>query len=287
MTSTVPFAAQPIGRSVSKAVSALPAATVRLGLQQAKDHCFLCWMVAITACFLVVGVIGVFEGDGYVPLMLEGKKGDPGEGRTMLEAAMVDIQSEEISPETVEETVEEIEVPTPVEVLEMPQELPEIVPALVTEDVFTIPTPPRVETALRPVEPKPAQPQPKPKAVAKPNVRRGPTASPARGPQGSATTASGGGGTGGGGNTGVGLSAASFKLPKPPYPSHLKSMGVTGSVRLLIYTNVSGRVESVSVVSSSGNSALDEYAASWARRNGRAPAGIAGKIMAPLTFRLR
>lgn len=287
MTSTATFALQSVGTPVAKGVTGLPAASVRLGLQQAKDHCFLCWMVAITSCFLTVGVIGVFEGDGYIPLMLEGKKGDPGEGRTTLEAAMVEVQSEEISPETVVEEVEEIEVPTPVEVLEVPQELPEIVPAMVTEDVFTIPTPPRVETALRPVEPKPEQPKPKPKAVAKPNARRGPTASPARGPQGSATTASGGGGSGGMGTAGVGLSSANFKLPTPAYPSHLKSMGVTGTVRLLIFTGVSGRVESVSVISSSGNSALDEFAASHARRNGRGPTGVSGKIVAPLTFKLR
>lgn len=285
MTSTVAFAAQPMGLPVSRAGAAVPALAGRLGLQQVRDHCFLCWMVAITASFLTVGVIGIYEGDGYIPLLLSGTKGDPGEGLESLQAVMVDIPSVEVSPETVEETVEEIEVPTPVEALVMPQELPEVVPALVAEDVFTIPTPPRIETALRPVEPKPEQP--KPKSVAKPNVRRGPTASPARGPQGSAASAAGGGGSGGSGNTGTTLGRGQFKLPAPPYPSHLKSMGVTGSVRLMIYTNVSGRVDSVSVISSSGNSALDEYASSWARRNGRGPAGIAGKVIAPLTFRLR
>jgi hypothetical protein len=112
-------------------------------------------MVAITASFLTVGIIGIYEGDGYIPLLLSGTKGDPGEGLESLQAVMVDVPSVEVSPETVEETVEEIEVPTPVEALVMPQELPEIVPALVAEDVFTIPTPPRIETALRPVEPKP------------------------------------------------------------------------------------------------------------------------------------
>ncbi|MES2597794.1 MAG: TonB family protein [Verrucomicrobiota bacterium] len=285
MTSTVPFATQPIGLSVSKAASAIPATTVRLGLQQAKDHCFLCWMVAVTTCFLTVGVIGVFEGDGYIPLMLSGTKGDPGEGLESLQAAMVEVQSQEVSPEMVEETVEGIDVPPPLEVIEVAQEIPEIVPALVTEDVFTIPTPPRVETALRPVEPKPEQPKPKAKTVAKPNVRRGPTASPARGPQGSSMTASGGGGSGGTGNVGNNLSRGQFNLPPPSYPSHLKSEGVTGTVRLLIIMNASGRAESVSIISSSGSSDLDEFTASYARRNSRSKGGVAGKISIPITYR--
>lgn len=281
MTSTFPYAAQPVALRVPGASVAQSISVARLGLKRAQDHCFLCWMVAITASFLAVGVIGIFEGDGYVPLLLSGTKGDPGEGREALQAVMADIPSEEVSTETVEETVEEeIELPTPVEVTEILQELPEVTPALVTEDVFTIPSPPRIEAALTPVEPKP-------KPVAKAAVRRAATASPARGPQGSAMAAAGGGGSGGSGNVGTTLSRGQFRLPPPPYPSNLKSMGVTGSVRLMIYTGTSGRVDSVSVISSSGNSALDEYAASWARRNGRGPAGVSGKVIAPLTFRLR
>ena len=63
-------------------------------------------------------------------------------------------------------------------------------------------------------------------------------------------------------------------------------MGVQGTVTLSISVGSSGRAESVSVIGSSGNSALDQFAASWVRRNGRGPAGVTGRFTAPMTFRI-
>lgn len=78
-----------------------------------------------------------------------------------------------------------------------------------------------------------------------------------------------------------------FVIPRPSYPSALRALGVSGTVRLSIQVGLSGRVESVSVLSSSGSAALDDYAASWVRRNGRGPAGAPGRVIAPLSFVLR
>jgi TonB family protein len=60
-----------------------------------------------------------------------------------------------------------------------------------------------------------------------------------------------------------------------------------GTVRLSISVGPSGAVEGVSVIGSTGFSALDSYAASWVRRNWRWPGGASNRYTLPLTFRLR
>jgi TonB family protein len=58
-------------------------------------------------------------------------------------------------------------------------------------------------------------------------------------------------------------------------------------VRLSISVGPAGAVEGVSIIGSTGFSALDEYAASWVRRNWRWPGGASNRYTLPLTFRLR
>jgi len=253
----------------------------RLGCDQ--DHLALSWLVAITASFLVVGVAGIFERGDFMPHMLAGTKGQGQQETEAMQAVMIDLQTETTETETAtEETTEVIEVPPPVEIMEQPQDLPELAEALVTDDVFVIPTPPRIETALRPVDPTPPKPQVRP--AAPPAPRRAVAATSPRRTSGSSAKS---GGSGGQASRGSASTRGLFVIPKPPYPSNLRALGVQGTVRLSITVGTSGRAENVSIVASSGNSDLDRYAASWARRNGRGPPGPAYNAVSTQSFVLR
>ena len=235
------------------------------------------WLVAITASFLAVGVSGLWTDDGPEPVLLSMVKPKADLDTAAPEAAMmVELsaasETTEVPPETVIETPQ---VPEPPEITEQLADLPELAVALVTEDVFTIPTPPKIETALRPVDP--AQPKPEVKRVTSPK----PT-TPRRSMAGSMPGAGTGSGDGGGGG-----GRGTFVIPTPGYPSSLRSLGIQGTVRLKIVVGASGRATSVSVIGTSGNSSLDEYAASWVRRNGKAPPGQVREFVAPLSFVIR
>jgi len=272
---------------VSKGLEVTAPSSLRLDVKPAPDHRFLCWLVAITACFLSVGIAGMFEEEELMPILLSGTKGQDNGDKEAMQAAFVDVQAQEVAAETVaEQPVEVMEVPPPVDVTQVLEDLPELAEALVTEDVFVIPTPPRIENALRPVEPTPEKPTPKPK----PAVRSAPrsavasSSASARGATGSASTP---GGNGGAGTAGMGKAKGGFTCSRPPYPSHLKSRGVQGTVRVRIQVGVSGRADSVVVTGSCGNSELDEHTASYIRRNGRAPAGYPHVATQALTYVLR
>lgn len=248
-----------------------------------QDHLGLSWLVAITSCFLAVGVAGLFEGDDTMPFLLSGVPGEGAGEVSGMEAVMAEVQAENtsVAEEVVEPEVEVTEVPPLPDMMAAEQDLPELAPALVTEDLFVVPAAPRVETALRPVDPV----EPKPEAKPKPRRTSSATSTASSGrPTGASSQAGGSGGTGA---AGMSASQGKFVIPRPSYPSSLKAMGVSGTVRLSIQVGLSGRPESVTVVSSSGSAALDEFAASWVRRNGRGPAGFPGRIIAPLTFVLR
>jgi TonB family protein len=279
----ISHAAQIASAPKTFSVSARHSAPAPVQLCRTQDYLFLSWLVAITATFLTVGVVGMFEKEALMPILLSGTVGESGDEKAAIQAAMVDLQTDEqVSQETVQETSPEVlEVPPPIQVLDQPLDLPELAEALVTEDVFVIPTPPKIETALRPQEPAP--PKPKPKPAATPTQSR----MTARSTTGAAGSVSARGGTGGTGSSGTSNLRGTFNIPRPSYPSSLKSMGVQGTVRLSITVGSSGRAESVSVIGSSGNSSLDQFAASWVRRNGRGPSGLSGTFIAPLTFVIR
>ncbi len=277
---------QSLRREDSTRVSS-PPATLRMQIRQPQNHLGLSWMVALTACFFAVGVAGLFRQDESLPALLSGLPGEgPGVAAAAgMEAMMMDVQSAEAVAEQTNalETPDVTEVPPLPDTVEMTQDLPEMEEALVAEDLFVIPAAPRVETALRPVDP--VEPAPKPVAKAAPRP-----ASRATGPRagGSSSGATGpAGGSGGAGTAGMASARGKFVIPRPAYPSSLRALGVSGTVRLSIQVGASGRAESVAVVSSSGSAALDAFAASWVRRNGRGPAGAPGNVIAPLSFVLR
>lgn len=235
----------------------------------------LAWTVGISVSFLVVGMVGMFAAD-LPPIHLK-TLADLGavEDLPMIETSMAELQTQEANEEPVaeEETVLPVEIP---ETMETPPEnldLPEIAEAMTLEDVFAIPTAPKIEDALRlvapVVKPKPAPVPPRP---------RTPVASTTRSTTPQAGTA---GGTGNSGSGGRGT------YPAPPYPSFARSAGMQGTVRLSISVGPSGAVDGVSVIGSTGFSALDEHAAAWVRRNWRWPGGAAKRFTLPLTFKLR
>lgn len=261
-------------RSSAAVVSA--ASVVRRGSGLARVVITLSWLVGITGSFLTVGVIGMFAAD-LPPIHLKTLEDlDESAELPMVETSMAEL----LAMEANEEPSAEIEPVLPVEIpeaIETPPEtldLPEIAEAMTMEDVFAIPTAPKIEDALRPVDP----------------VKRQTPTAPSR-PRSAAVASSGGtrsgtsqAGTAGG--SGTAGSGGKGKFPQPSYPDFARSSGMQGTVRLSISVGPSGSVEGVSVIGSTGFSSLDEYAASWVRRNWRWPAGASHRYTLPLTFRL-
>ena len=237
------------------------------------------WLVAISASFLCVGLVGLGGGLGPDAVLKQFSPDKSDLDSAADSALMADLVSEspatsEVTPEVVEEVQE---VPPTVDLTQPPLDLPELAEALVTEDLFTIPTAPKIEEALRPIDPTPPKPVVKKVATTQPSTPRRSVAS-------STTGTNTGGGVGSGGTGGGGSGNGKFVIPRPPYPSSLKAMGIQGSVRLKITVGTSGRPSSVSVIGTSGNSTLDQYAAGWVRRNGKAPPGDVRTVIAPLSF---
>ncbi len=240
----------------------------------------LSWVVGITACFLAVGVIGLFASD-LPPIHLRELESDSADNAAMIETSMAELQSMDSSEEAAaeqEESVLPVEIPEEITTPPENLDLPELAEALTMEDVFAIPTAPKIENALKPVDPV-VRPRPAP---APPRTQK--TASHSNTSSSSSRAGSASGATGG---TGSGVGTGRGKFPSPPYPGFARSGGMQGTVRLSINVGPSGAVESVNVMSSTGYSSLDEYAASWVRRNWRWPGGTANRYSLPLTFRLR
>lgn len=258
-------------RTAAAAVSAPSVVRRRSGLVQAIIT--LSWIVGITGSFLTVGVIGMFA-DDLPPIHLKTLEDLDAEVELpMVETSMAELLAMEASADQPAET--EPVLPTEIpETIETPPEnldLPEIAEAMTMEDIFAVPTAPKIEDALRPIDPVKRQAPPSP-----PRPR---TAS-SGGTRSSMNQAGTAGGSGTSGSGGKG------KFPQPSYPDFARSSGMQGTVRLSISVGPSGAVEGVSVIGSTGFSSLDEYAASWVRRNWRWPAGASHRYTLPLTFRL-
>jgi len=239
----------------------------------------LSWLVGLSATFLVVGIVGMFAAD-LPPIHLKTLQDlETADDLPMIETSMAELQSlaEAEEQPTEQEPLLPVEIP---ETVEMPPEsldLPEIAEAMTLEDIFAVPTAPKIEDALRPVDP-----VVKPKPAPTPPRPRTPVAS--SGGTRSATPQAGtAGGTGASGRG----SGGKLVAPEPPYPGFARNAHMQGTVRLVINVGPSGAVEGVSVSGSTGFSALDNHAASWVRRNWRWPAGSARRFTLPLTFRLR
>ena len=236
----------------------------------------LSWVVGISASFLAVGIIGMFAAD-LPPIHLKTLADlDGATELPMVETSMAELQALEASEDLPAETepVLPVEIPKAVETPPENLDLPEIAEAMTLEDVFAIPTAPKIEDVLRPIDPvvkpKPAPAPPRPRTP----VASGGT--PSTTPQ-----------AGSAGGTGTSGSGGKGKFPAPPYPTFARSGGMQGTVRLSISVGPSGAVEAVSIIGSTGFSALDDYAASWVRRNWRWPGGASNRYTLPLTFRLR
>lgn len=259
----------------SSAASGSAAGVVRRGGNLARMIIVLSWIVGITGSFLTVGVIGMFA-DDLPPIHLktledldnatelpmeEAPMGEPGSMETSTEEP---AETEPVLPVEISEATE-----TPLENLD----LPEIAEAMTMEDIFAVPTAPKIEDALRPIDPV-ARPKPAPS----PRTASAPRSSGTR----SNTTQTGAAGGGGGGGSG-----GKIVRPQPSYPEFARTAGMQGTVRLSISVGPSGAVEGVSVINTTGFSSLDEYAASWVRRNWHFPPGTSHRYTVPLTFRLR
>ena len=259
----------------SSAASGSAAGVVRRGGSIARVIIVLSWIVGITGSFLTVGVIGMFA-DDLPPIHLKTLEDlDNAIDLPMEEAPMGELGSMEMSSEQPAETDPVLPVEMP-EANEAPLEnldLPEIAEAMTMEDVFAVPTAPKIEDALRPIDP-----VARPKATPSPRTTSAPRSSGSRSNI-TQTGASGGGGSGG--------SGGKIVRPQPSYPEFARTAGMQGTVRLSISVGPSGAVEGVSVINTTGFSSLDEYAASWVRRNWHFPPGTSHRYTVPLTFRLR
>lgn len=236
----------------------------------------LSWVLGISSSLLAVGIIGLFAPD-LPPIHLKTLEDlAAADDLPAIETSMAELLTLEASDEVPAETepVLPLEMTEPVEVPLENLDLPEIAEALTLEDVFAVPTAPKIEDALRPVDPvvKP-KPAPAPPRPSTPTARTGTRSTT---PQAGSST-----GTGTAGSSGKG------KFPSPPFPSFARSSGMQGTVRLSISVGASGAVESVTITGSTGFSSLDSYAASWVRRNWRWPGGAAKRYTLPLTFKLR
>ncbi len=279
MTATVIHALPTMGLDLSS-TSAMPGSASAAGVWRRQGTVEaiipLSWIVGISTSFLAIGIIGMFAAD-LPPIHLKSLADlDNAVEMPMIETSMAELQTLEANEElqTEQEPVLPVEIPEAVETPPESLDLPEIAEAMTMEDIFAIPTAPKIEDALRPVDP-----VVKPKPVPTPPRPRTPVAS--SGTRSTTPQAGSAGGIGASGSGGKG------KFPAPPYPSFARGAGMQGTVRLSISVGPSGAVDGVSVIGSTGFSALDDYAASWVRRNWRWPGGASNRYTLPLTFRLR
>ena len=245
----------------------------------------LSWLVAVTGVFLLTGIAGLVREEPGLVITLSGAAGKGASEVASQDTTMAELQALEQAPEIQTDataTPEVVEVPELTQVVPDVADLPELTEALVTEDVFAVPAAPRIETALQPVTPAARpKPKPQPRQVAAQPGRSRATTTAAGAPGGTQ-----GNGGGGGGNGAVG-SGGKGRFPAPPYPSFARSRGIQGSVTLTVRVSPSGIVEDATVSAGTGFSELDNYAASWVRRNWRFPAGAVRSFRLPISFKLR
>lgn len=241
---------------------------------------FLPWMLGTALCFLAAGLAGVKRPVVDVPGWMTQEITKPPVETMVQEITMDDLAGapapEEPAPS---EVTTETPPVTPEEVLEEPPDEPE--PLLSEKDIIPLPEPPKIETALRPLDPPPPT-TPKPKPAATPAATK-----PATSPSPAATSAQG---TGTGGSFGTGTAATGGgkgKFPHPPYPSFARSRKISGTVTLSIRVSPEGRVIESTVSGSCGSAELDNYAASWVTRRWKWPTGALRSFRLPITFRLQ
>jgi len=233
----------------------------------------LAWLLGSSTTFLTIGIVGMFAAD-LPPISLKSASDLKVDSELpAIETTMAELQAlnaeepaeaEDAPPESPPEVPEVVETP-PTNL-----ELPEVAEAMTVQDIFAIPTAPKIETALKPIDPE-VKPKPRPTPTPRPSstTRTTPSSGTAAGTSSSRST-------------------GRMVTPAPPYPSFARARSMQGTVRLSISVGPSGAVEGASVIGSTGFSELDKYAAGWVRRNWRFPATGEGKrYTLPLKFQLR
>ncbi|QIF02405.1 energy transducer TonB [Roseimicrobium sp. ORNL1] len=231
---------------------------------------------AILASFLVTGGVGLYQAPFELSLYEEGNTDRDANDETM--GGMVELQADSVEQEVVpeEEVVEEV-VPEEV-VVEQP--VPEIVEPVVPENVI-FPVPEKQEI-VEPIKMEEVKPKPEPKPKPKPQAPR-----PRPATVQSTGTGTGSGASGAGQGMRTGGTGSIGKRPAPPYPSWARAKGISGSPKFVIACDATGTITSIRVLSTSGNSELDNYALSWIQRRWRFPAGAATTYTVPFIFQLR
>ncbi|MBK8094336.1 MAG: TonB family protein [Verrucomicrobiaceae bacterium] len=242
----------------------------------------MCWLLGLSGSFLAVGITGMAAVD-VPPFTLQSHYVEPKiEELPLWDAPMAELTTQE--EDSSEPSTEEIPTEVPSELTELPEappldlDLPEIAEALTEKDIFAIPTAPKIENALRPIEPE-YKPRPRPSPTPR---KSSSTASRSA----SSSTSKGGspGGSAGGSSGGT----RRISQSSPPYPSFAKAARMQGTVSLAITFAPSGYVSSVRVTGTSGYSALDQSTADYVRRNFRAtPSSSSSTYSKRFTFRLR
>lgn len=240
----------------------------------------LSWVVAIAASFLLIGIIGMFQKVEPFEISLGSRAGQGASDNESTELTMAELHAMEEAPEIATEQVlpAVVEIAQPLEVLE---DLPELAETLTTEDVFSVPAAPRIEDALKPIDP--AKPKPKPQAATpRPRASRAVTTA--------AGTPSGtqGNGGGSGGTLAAGSGSGKGVFPKPTYPSSAQARGISGRVTIALSVNPAGRVESASAISSQGGftSSEQDAVARDVARTWRFPPGAYRKHTVNIVLKL-
>ena len=260
-----PFVTAFIHQTQRSSLVSRPMADVPVGLS---------WLVGITASFLAVGLIGVLT--DTIPAVQLRAFAEEEAPVVLPDISMASLELANEAAEPASSPSDEAVLPLMPEVTAPPPQitnvdLPEPVDALTEEDIFAVPAAPSI-VAMEDV----AQPRPK---TTPPRTSNSPTTTQRR--SSVPTPSSGGGGTS------MSASARGGRFPAPPYPSFAKSARMQGTVRLRLSVGAGGNVESATVLSGTGFSALDEYAASWVRRNWRFKAGPVASYTLPLSFKLK
>lgn len=250
----------------------------------------LAWMVAITGCFLLVGLAGILFLEKPLVITLSGRAGLGASDAESTELTMAELQAmeevREVEPVEQQQEMTLEDIPQPIDIPLDIADLPELAEALVTEDVFTVPAAPKIEEIIKPIDPTEPKPKPKPKQVAQtqPKLKANRATSTA------ATMAGGSVGSGGGsgGNGAVGSGSGKGRFPKPNYPSTARARGVSGQVTLALSINPAGQVESASAVSSRGgfNAEEQDAVAGFVQRNWKFPAGSYRRHTVNIVFNL-
>ena len=265
--SSFPFVTALLHQPKRSSLLSRPTADVPVGLS---------WLVGITASFLAVGVIGVITNS--IPSVTLRAFAEEEAPVVLPDISMASLELTNSIETPADSPAEQTDMPLLPEVTAPPPQvtnvdIPEPVDALTEEDIFSVPAAP-VVIAMEDV----AQPRPK-TTPTPPRTTRTPTTSQRQ--SSSSTSSSGGGGTS------MSASARGGRFPAPPYPSFAKSARMQGTVRLRLSVGAGGNVESATVLSGTGFSVLDEYAANWVRRNWRFKAGPVASYTLPLSFKLK